>query len=223
MSELLVDEIEDDVLEKLQKRARRHGRSTEEEVREILRNAVMSESDAPVRAWELGSPKSFAASASKRRSPNCAAIRPSQRSSIRDSARYERHFGVHEAGAGCSSRCPGSTRTAASRCGPRRSRYTRSVSVLKSSRLAGADSRWRKRFARALEEAFRRTRRSVRRTSRAGGRPNRRLHDVRIGRPVEIRDLQIAGIAIARKAAIATRNIRHFEGLGVDLIDPWAA
>jgi len=43
----------------------------------------------------------------------------------------------------------------------------------------------------------------------------------RIGRPVEVRDLQIAGIAIARKAKIATRNIRHFEGLGVELIDPW--
>jgi toxin FitB len=43
----------------------------------------------------------------------------------------------------------------------------------------------------------------------------------RLGRPVEVRDLQIAGIAIARKAKLATRNIRHFEGLGVELIDPW--
>lgn len=43
----------------------------------------------------------------------------------------------------------------------------------------------------------------------------------RIGRPVEVRDLQIAGIAIARKAKLATRNTRHFEGLGVELIDPW--
>jgi hypothetical protein len=45
----------------------------------------------------------------------------------------------------------------------------------------------------------------------------------KIGRSVEIRDLQIAGIAIARKAAIATRNTRHFEGLGLELIDPWTA
>jgi toxin FitB len=43
----------------------------------------------------------------------------------------------------------------------------------------------------------------------------------RAGRPVEIRDLQIAGIALARKAALATRNRRHFEGLGLTLIDPW--
>ena len=43
------------------------------------------------------------------------------------------------------------------------------------------------------------------------------------GRPVEIRDLQIAGIAAARKASIATRNVRHFEGLGLTVIDPWVA
>ncbi|MEA2415221.1 MAG: antitoxin FitA [Thermoanaerobaculia bacterium] len=47
MGELLVDEIEQDVLEKLQERARCHGRSTEEEVREILRTAVITETAAP--------------------------------------------------------------------------------------------------------------------------------------------------------------------------------
>jgi predicted nucleic acid-binding protein len=44
----------------------------------------------------------------------------------------------------------------------------------------------------------------------------------RIGRTIEIRDMQIAGIAAARRAAIATRNVRHFEGLGPVLIDPWS-
>jgi toxin FitB len=44
-----------------------------------------------------------------------------------------------------------------------------------------------------------------------------------IGRPVEIRDVQIAGIAAARKATLATRNTRHFEGLGIILVDPWRA
>ena len=43
----------------------------------------------------------------------------------------------------------------------------------------------------------------------------------RAGQPVEIRDVQIAGIAHARRAALATRNTRHFEGFGVRLIDPW--
>ncbi len=45
----------------------------------------------------------------------------------------------------------------------------------------------------------------------------------RAGRPVEIRDVQIAGIATARKATLATRNVRHFEGLSVPLVDPWLA
>lgn len=45
----------------------------------------------------------------------------------------------------------------------------------------------------------------------------------RAGRPVEIRDVQIAGIVAARKATLATRNVRHFEATGIDLTDPWAA
>ena len=45
----------------------------------------------------------------------------------------------------------------------------------------------------------------------------------RSGRSIEIRDVQIAGIAAARKASIATRNVRHFEKLGPELIDPWSA
>lgn len=44
-----------------------------------------------------------------------------------------------------------------------------------------------------------------------------------IGRPVEVRDVQIAGIAAARKATLATRNTRHFENLGIILVDPWHA
>ena len=43
------------------------------------------------------------------------------------------------------------------------------------------------------------------------------------GRPVEIRDVQIAGIATARRATLATRNTRHFADLGVELVNPWSA
>jgi predicted nucleic acid-binding protein len=43
----------------------------------------------------------------------------------------------------------------------------------------------------------------------------------REGRVVEIRDVQIAGIAASRNATLATRNTRHFEGTGVELVDPW--
>ena len=43
-----------------------------------------------------------------------------------------------------------------------------------------------------------------------------------IGRPIELRDSMIAGIALARRAALATRNIRHFADTGIPLLDPWA-
>jgi toxin FitB len=45
----------------------------------------------------------------------------------------------------------------------------------------------------------------------------------RAGRTVDMRDTQIAGIAVARRAALATHNVRHFEGLPTAVIDPWAA
>ena len=41
------------------------------------------------------------------------------------------------------------------------------------------------------------------------------------GRPVDMRDTQIAGIALARRAALATRNVRHFQDLSITVIDPW--
>lgn len=44
----------------------------------------------------------------------------------------------------------------------------------------------------------------------------------RRGRPVDLRDTQIAGIALARRASLATRNVRHFDGLNVNVVNPWA-
>jgi hypothetical protein len=44
----------------------------------------------------------------------------------------------------------------------------------------------------------------------------------RAGLTMEVRDVEIAGIAVARRASLATRNIRHFADIGVDLVDPWA-
>ena len=43
----------------------------------------------------------------------------------------------------------------------------------------------------------------------------------RTGRPVDFRDTQIAGIALARRATLATRNARHFSDLEVPVVDPW--
>lgn len=51
MAQMVVRNLDDDVKLKLQQRARQHGRSTEEEVREILREAVRSE---PQKSKPLG-------------------------------------------------------------------------------------------------------------------------------------------------------------------------
>jgi predicted nucleic acid-binding protein len=41
------------------------------------------------------------------------------------------------------------------------------------------------------------------------------------GRPADMRDTLIAGIALARRATLATRNVRHFADLKVPVVDPW--
>jgi hypothetical protein len=43
----------------------------------------------------------------------------------------------------------------------------------------------------------------------------------RAGRPIESRDTMIAGIALAQRATLATRNLRHFADLDVPVVDPW--
>jgi toxin FitB len=42
-------------------------------------------------------------------------------------------------------------------------------------------------------------------------------------RDPQVIDLQLAAQALARGAVVATRNVKDFEGLGIDLIDPWTA
>ena len=43
----------------------------------------------------------------------------------------------------------------------------------------------------------------------------------RIGRPISTLDAQIAAIARAHGAAVATRNVADFSGCGIAVIDPW--
>ena len=54
----------------------------------------------------------------------------------------------------------------------------------------------------------------------AGDLAARRLSS---GRSIGNQDTQIAGIALARRASIATRNVRHFQDLGVPILNPWDA
>jgi predicted nucleic acid-binding protein len=45
----------------------------------------------------------------------------------------------------------------------------------------------------------------------------------RTGRTVDMRDTQIAGIVIARRAPLATRNVKHFADLTAEVVNPWEA
>jgi predicted nucleic acid-binding protein len=42
------------------------------------------------------------------------------------------------------------------------------------------------------------------------------------GRPGDVKDTMIAGIALSTHATLATRNTRHFEDLPVTVINPWS-
>lgn len=41
------------------------------------------------------------------------------------------------------------------------------------------------------------------------------------GRPISIPDAQIAAIALAHGATLATRNAKDFDGTGIALVNPW--
>ena len=43
------------------------------------------------------------------------------------------------------------------------------------------------------------------------------------GHGIDVRDLQIAATASARRATLVTRNTRHFVETGIALVDPWTA
>lgn len=43
----------------------------------------------------------------------------------------------------------------------------------------------------------------------------------RIGQSMAMADAQIAAICLSRDAMLATRNTKHFEGLGLALMNPW--
>ena len=43
------------------------------------------------------------------------------------------------------------------------------------------------------------------------------------GRPVPPADCQIAAIARSRDMAVATRNVRDFEDIDIEVVDPWTA
>ncbi|MCX6612213.1 MAG: type II toxin-antitoxin system VapC family toxin [Acidobacteria bacterium] len=43
-----------------------------------------------------------------------------------------------------------------------------------------------------------------------------------IGRPMQVPDAQIAATALEHNLILVTRNIKHFDGIGVEIVNPWA-
>ena len=43
----------------------------------------------------------------------------------------------------------------------------------------------------------------------------------RAGRSSDVRDTEIAAIAVARRATLATRNVGHFDDLDIPVVNPW--
>ena len=48
-----------------------------------------------------------------------------------------------------------------------------------------------------------------------------RANAVRSGRPPDLIDILIAGTAKAHNLAIATRNVRDFQGMDIHIVNPW--
>ena len=45
----------------------------------------------------------------------------------------------------------------------------------------------------------------------------------RVGRPIHTADAQIAAICRVHGATCATRNVKDFDGTGIDVVNPWTA
>ena len=43
----------------------------------------------------------------------------------------------------------------------------------------------------------------------------------RRGRPGELRDAMIAGVVLANRAKLATRNVKHFADIAGSVVNPW--
>ncbi len=72
MAQVIVRNLDDAVKRKLQRRAARHGRSMEEEIRDILRDAVKDDGRRRRRLWYGDRPSCSTASDSRSQFRNCA-------------------------------------------------------------------------------------------------------------------------------------------------------
>lgn len=110
---------------------------------------------------------------------------------------------------------------------PSNSVWTTSVSVFEIS--FGLNSLPDGKRKRALQDAFEAMLKEElrhhildfdRAAAKRAGEISAKLHG--LGRPVEVRDVQIAGIVSVRHAILATRNSKHFHDMNISLVNPWS-
>jgi predicted nucleic acid-binding protein len=110
---------------------------------------------------------------------------------------------------------------------PRTSVWTTSVTVLevRFGLQILATGRRRTLLTEAFEELLSRMGQRVAAfdAAAAGQASNLMAARHRRGRPVDLRDTMIAGIALAQHATLATRNTAHFEDASIPLVNPWTA
>ena len=223
MAQILVRNIDERLKARLQRRAKRNGRSMEAEAREILRNELR-EKDARNVDWDR---KLWRSSAGKglgsERAKRFLKLRgfPLNRSSsnviILDTnviSEFMRDAPDPE-------------------CCPLAGSATRSFDLdhfnrrFRNSFWADLDARWKDGrhcvcfFERLLNEIIQAAhlphsikRRSARPNSPPRGQPRGAR---------EPRDTMIAGIVLASHATLATRNVKHFEDIAKSVVNPWEA
>jgi predicted nucleic acid-binding protein len=76
-------------------------------------------------------------------------------------------------------------------------------------------------FERAIEESLERRVLSFDRTA-AEEAASLMARRKAAGRPIDLRDTMIAGIVLAQRATLVTRNVRHFADLDPAVVDPWS-
>src|SRR6267154_2589574 len=198
MAQFVVRDLEDDVKARLKRRAERHRRSMEDEVRHILRNAAKEENRAePKLGSRIAALRQMiildtnVLSALMRKVPEGPVVawldgQPAESVWITSITLFEARLGLALLPKG---RRRQSLETS----------FGRLLEEDLDNRVLDFDS------AAATEAALLAAERQ------------------KAGRPVDMRDTQTAGIALARHATLATRNIRHFRDLKVPVVDPWTA
>ena len=221
MAQFVVRQLEDDVAEKLKRRAKRHARSMEDEVRHILRTAVR---EHPGSVQKLGT-----RIAQRFKRVGLGRDLPELRGVAAKAAAFRFVIILDTNVLSALMRTnPDAVVVAWLDRQPADSVWLTSITVFEA-RFGLAllpKSRRRSGLERALDRVLTEdlSNRVIDFDSIAAATAAQLAADrQRAGRVADLRDTMIAGIAQARRATVATRNTRHFRGLDVPVVDPWSS